>query len=207
MSQNIISLDKKTTYSEQDIIKGIIEDNDMLIRFLYKKFYPGIKTMVRSFHNLRFDPDDIFQEGLTRAIINIKNGKFQGRSSFYTYLNSICHHICLQELKSVQGNYPVMENIPDDSGINDNDQDAIVLLLKMKEKMDQSCREIIDVRFGLGLEHVLDDEQLGHHQNLKFEEIGKILGIEPDNARQRFKRCMEKLRQTLFSNPAWSDNI
>lgn len=179
----------------------------MLIRYLYKMFFPGIKTMVRSFHNLRFDPDEIFQEGLTRAIINIKNGKFQGRSSFYTYLNSICHHICLQELKSIRGNYPVMENIPDDSGIQEDGQDAISLLLKMKEKMDQGCREIIDVRFGLELENVLDEDQLGHNRNLKFEEVGKILGIEPDNARQRFKRCMEKLREMLFKSPAWVEII
>lgn len=206
MSQNIIPLYKKMTLSDQEIITGIIEDNDMVIRYLYKKFFPGIKMMVRSLRNLRLDPDDIFQEGLTRAIMNIKEGKFQGKSAFYTYLNAICHHVCLQELKRGQNDYPVIENIPDDDSYDDTGQDAIVLLVRMKERMDASCREIIDVRFGIGQENPVEGDLLGHHHNLKFDEIGRILGIAPDNARQRFKRCMERLREMLFSDPAWADS-
>jgi len=192
-------------FSEQEIIKGIIEDDDMVIRYLYKKYYTGIRRLVYSFRNLRLDPDDIFQDGLTRAVLNVKNGKFHGKSAFYTYLNSICHHICIQELKSDHGDYPVFDDVPDDDNIQETSQDAVFLLGKIKEKMDPACRQIIDTRFGIGLDHILDEVQLGHHQNLKFEEIGKILGIEPDNARQRFKRCMEKLREMLISNPAWND--
>lgn len=205
MSQNIISQNKRMNFNEQEIIKGIIEDDIMVIRYLYRKLYPGIKRLVHSFRNLKLNPDDVFQEGLFKAIENVKGGKFNGKSTFGTYLNSICYRICLKELKIVHGNYPVNEDIQDDDYNQETSQDAIFFLLKIKEKMDSACRQIIDVRFGIGLELIPDEEQLGHHQNLKFEEIGKILGIEPDNARQRFKRCMEKLREMLFNNPAWND--
>lgn len=207
MSQNPYFLNKKINISDQDILKGIIEDNDMVIRYIYKQFFPGIKALVRSFRHLHLDADDVFQEGLTRAIINIKAGKFRGKSTFYTYLNSICYHVCLKDLKSSQSEYPLMDNIPDHELLAHDEQDIFHLLLDLKGKMDPSCCQIIDVRFGLGQEKDPDQVQLGHHHNLKFEEIGKILGIEPDNARQRFKRCMEKLREMLFSHPDWAENI
>jgi DNA-directed RNA polymerase sigma subunit (sigma70/sigma32) len=73
--------------------------------------------------------------------------------------------------------------------------------------MDPICREIIDIRFGLDQHSHLENAQLGHHMNHKFEDIGKRLGIEPDNARQRFKRCMEKLRSMLFENPVALANL
>lgn len=207
MSQNTLSFYKRMTLSDEQIIKGIVEDNDMIIRYIYKKYFPGIRTMVRSFHNLVLNSDDIFQEGLTRAIMNVKAGKFQGKSTFYTYLNSICHYVCLQELKQSKTINPIVENIASDPESDDESQDKIILLIKIKENMDPVCQQIIDTRFGIGLESRLGDEKLGHHHNLKFDEIGKILGIDPANARQRFKRCMEKLRELLDNNVAWHETI
>ena len=43
--------------------------------------------------------EDIYQDGFTIAVVNIRNGKFRGESSFSTYLNSICRNICLKKLK------------------------------------------------------------------------------------------------------------
>jgi DNA-directed RNA polymerase specialized sigma subunit len=115
--------------------------------------------------------------------------------------------VCLQELKFNQGNYPVLDNIADNHGLQETEHESVILLMKVKEKMDILCRQIIDIRFGIDQKISPDEANLGHHHNLKFEEIGKILGIEPDNARQRFKRCMEKLREMLFNNPVWIENL
>jgi RNA polymerase sigma factor (sigma-70 family) len=205
MSQNIISIYKRMSFTEQEIVQGILNDDDMVIRYLYRQLFPGIRTMVRSMHNVRLDAEDIFQEGLTRAVLNVKKGSFQGSSSFSTYLNSICRHVCLQELKANHSGYSFAEQVPDVADETDQEQDSIFLMLKLKERLDPLCRQIIDVRFGIGMSRQYEGEQLGHHHNLKFDEIGKVLGIEADNARQRFKRCLEKLRAMITGTPGWED--
>ena len=62
--------------------------------------------------------------------------------------------------------------------------------------MDESCRKIIDLRFGI-------DQQQEENRNkyMKFDEIARILEIKVDNARQRFKRCLEKLRKEIKCDP------
>jgi hypothetical protein len=34
-----------------------------------------------------------------------------------------------------------------------------------------------------------------------------MLGIEADNARQRFRRCIEKLREAVFSDTVWKNLV
>jgi dephospho-CoA kinase len=40
-----------------------------------------------------------------------------------------------------------------------------------------------------------------------FEEIAEKLGLTPANARQRFKRCLDKLREIVFNNPGYEELI
>jgi len=141
--------------------------------------------MVFTFRNTTLDPDDIFQEGLTRAILNIREGRFRGESSFLTYLNGICRNICLKEL-SHQQHDPIgtRDFSIENEGI---DFEALEKLLQIRAQMEDKCRTIIDLRFGLG-----ENES---PKGASFDEIAANLDLTTENARQRFKRCMDKLRE------------
>jgi len=89
LSQSFVFGYNKIKFTEIEILEGITSNNDHMIRYIYKNFFPGIKSMVHSFHALFLDAEDVFQEGLTRAVINVREQKFNGTSSFYTYLTSI----------------------------------------------------------------------------------------------------------------------
>ena len=146
--------------------------------------------MVYTFRNTTLDPDDIFQEGLTRAIINIREGRFRGESSFLTYLNSICRNICLKELSRKQSGLIGARDIIVENNLADFE--ALDQLFKIRNQLDEKCRTIIDLRFGLETE--------GTGKSKAFEEIAAELGLSPDNARQRFKRCLDKLREFVRGN-------
>ncbi len=176
--------------SDEYIIEGITSHNDKILGKIYKEYHQKIKKMVYSFHNTALDPDEIFQEGLTRAVINIREGKFRGESSFSTYLNSICRHICLKEMarhKSVP--------ISGYEQFNENDAidfDAIAKLLQVRNRLENKCRTIIDMRFGFG--------ETNKEKGSSFEAIASNLDITVENARQRFKRCLDKLREYILGN-------
>ena len=180
-----------TNKSDESIIDGIISHNDKILGQIYNEYHQKIKKMVYAFRNTALDPDEIFQEGLTRAVINIREGKFRGESSFSTYLNSICRNICLKEMarhKSIPitGNETFHEN-------NAIDFESVSQLLHIRNKLENKCRTIIDMRFGFG--------DSNEEKTASVETIASALDITVENARQRFKRCLDKLKEFILGNP------
>lgn len=183
---------------DETLIKGILNDDEKTIRNIYKMYYPKIKSMVFSFRNLSLEPDDVFQEGLVRSIMNIKAGKFKGNSSFYTYLFSICRNVCLKEINRNK-HTPLPDNFERIEDEESLDFDLITQLLKVKNKLEENCSRIIDLRFAGS------NEKNSPNKSHRFESIAEKLGISPDNARQRFKRCLDKLRQLLSKDPVFNE--
>lgn len=181
---------QRANITDESIIMGIINHDEAAIGAVYREYHQKIKKMVYTFRNTTLDPDDIFQEGLTRAIINIREGRFRGESSFMTYLNSICRNICLKELSRKQTDPIGSRDLPVEN--NPINFEALDQLLKIRNQLDEKCWSIIDLRFGL------ESEDTG--KSKAFEEIAAELGLSPDNARQRFKRCLDKLREFVNDN-------
>jgi len=186
----------KADYSDEEITSGILANENAVIRHIYKKYFIKIKQMIFTFKHTTLDPDDIFQEGLTHAVINIREGRFRGESSFYTYLNSICRNICLKELSKIKGrNVEINDNVQEENTV---DFEILDQVLKIRKQLNESCLEIIDLRFDL--KEPEPDEPLKPAACKSFEEIAKILDLTAANARQRFKRCLDKLREFVLNN-------
>jgi RNA polymerase sigma factor (sigma-70 family) len=199
VSQTIRNKYNKIAYSEKDLIERIILNQDWAIREIYKTQYVAIKKMVYTFKNTTLEPEDIFQEGLTRAIMNIRNGKFNRNSTFSTYLNGICRNICLKQLHQKKNTLILEEQTPE-SQEEDLYYEMLSLINRIKKRLNTNCREIIDLRFN-------QDEQPDKSNPRKkltgFEEIAGRLNITSDNARQRYKRCLKQLRKMVFEHPEY----
>ncbi|MBL7906166.1 MAG: sigma-70 family RNA polymerase sigma factor [Bacteroidales bacterium] len=176
-----------------------------MFRYIYKSYFPGIRSMVLGFRSLVLDAEDIFQDGLIDASNNLREGKFKGDSSFNTYLTSICRNKCRKQLERAArfGNNISTIDVADEPEADI--EDLIARLTLLKERMDEKCKKIIDLRFGLdkyNSELKINSENCS---NIRFEEIASKLNIEADTARQRFKRCLEKLKETVLADSSWSD--
>jgi len=197
LSHSIFSKNNTTEYTDEAILEGIINNSNATFGFIYKSYFPKIKKMVWAFRNTLLQPDDIFQEGLTRATINVRNGKFRGESSFYTYLNSTCRNICLKELSKHRST----ELQIDKEEINDDvNYELLGALVNLMNRLDEKCRTIIDLRFNISAQ----DNSTNPEENSKstpFEIVAEKTGLSPDNTRQRFKRCIDKLREMVMGNP------
>ncbi len=176
---------QKANSNQINMIEGILNDDPKTIANIYKDNFGRIKSMVNNFHNINIDAEDVFQDGLTRAIINIRKGVFKGDSAFSTYLYSICRNICLKEYNKGKGVFKTTV-IDTAQEIEEDNFDSIQIMLKLKNKLKPECKQIIDLRFGIGLSEANQAE-------LRFDAIAKKMNILPDNARQKFKRCMSKL--------------
>ena len=205
LSHSFVLRYNKIKYTEIEILEGIRTNNDNMIRYIYKNFFPGIKSMVHSFHALFLDAEDVFQEGLMRAVINVREQKFKGTSSFYTYLTSICRNVCLKEIQKSGKTNDVNTNAIAMDATETHDDELIYRMVMLKDKMDEGCKQIIDLRFGIQKDKILLPEESATLENIRFEEIARQLNIETDNARQRFKRCFEKLKIALSNDYLWRE--
>jgi RNA polymerase sigma factor (sigma-70 family) len=201
---------KPSNLTEQQILNGIVKREDKMYRFIYKYYFASVRSIVAGFHNNLLDTDDIFQEGLIAVTLNVEKGRFKGDSSFQTYLVAICRNLCLKKLDrqkklifSDPEHYDVIEEV------YPGNEDQISCMLSIIKKMEDKCREIINLRFGLtDSAHFEPNSGLNvaptfiptNNSTVRFEVISDILGIEPDNARQRFKRCLSKLRALMVND-------
>ena len=185
-------------HTEAELIIGIIKNDSKTIRNIYASEFGRIKSMVLGFKNLQLDAEDIFQEGLTRAVINIRKGEFKGESAFSTYLYGICRNLCLKEYNRNKPYLtPTFRGNGDDEAEPDH-FDLLHLVLHVKQRLSEECRTLFNLRFGL-------QEGYAAENGMRFEEIARKLGINAAGARQKFIRCLDKLKMQLKEHPLFHE--
>lgn len=176
------------------LIAEIQLNNQKTIANVYNLNKDKVRKLVWSFKNLSLDADDIYQEGFSFAIFNIQEGKFRSESNFSTYLMAICRNLCLKQLSKNQ----TMELTEHHDVIEEtHEYDLLNELIKYKLELGDKCREILDLRFAMG-------NSVSHaapNKCLSFEDIATELNITQVSARQRFKRCLDKLKEFVLASP------
>jgi len=174
---------------EKNLVDGLRNGDPHIISYIYKRNMPVIRNMSNQFPNMTIEAEDVMQEGITRALMNVRAGKFNKQSSIHTYLYGICKNICLKETERIKRNEELENQLINETN-DENYFDLLKTVLKVKNRMEDKCLEIINMRFNL------DKNETGIEGNQKllpFDQIAKNLSIEADNARQRFSRCLKKL--------------
>jgi len=179
---------------ESETIESIRLNDQKVIANLYYHNQMKVKKMVWAFKNLSLDPDDIYQEGFSLAVFNVQEGKFRSESSFSTYVVGICRNLCLKQLSKAR-NVELSEN--HDLVDEMHEHDLLTQLLQFKKQLGDKCREVIDLRFTMG--EVINEQT--PNKCLSFDEIAAQLDITAVSARQRFKRCLDSLRELVTESP------
>jgi RNA polymerase sigma factor (sigma-70 family) len=191
---HLFAVEAPIRVDESEIIESIRLNDQKVIATLYYQNQMKVKKMVWAFKNLILDPDDIYQEGFSFAVFNVQEGKFRSESSFSTYLVSICRNLCLKQLSKsatveLSEKYDPIEEV--------QEYDLLNQLIQFKQQLGDKCREVIDLRFTMG--EVINEET--PNKCLSFDEIAEQLDITTVSARQRFKRCLDKLRELVMESP------
>ena len=141
---------------------------------------------------LSISMEDVFQEALVVFDRNIRENKFEAKSSLTTYLISIMKWMVLghqRKAKDVIEFKPdlvsdIMES-PEFEMISNEKKSALDEIL---EKIDSRCREL-----------------LTHYKlDYSMKEIASIMGFSsPEMAKKQAYRCREKLRNVMKSNPKY----
>lgn len=138
--------------------------------------------------------DDIVQECRLGVHQSLSKGAFEGRAALRSYVFSIAAKICLTWIRNKcrKPSMVPLDKVPDPPDAADDpltalirveDEDAVARLINaIYREATPGCRELW---------------RMVYHENLKYEDIAAMLGVETGTVKSRVSRCKDKARKAF----------
>lgn len=183
-------------FTDQTLIKAIRaggRPGDQAISYLLEHELGKVKHLVLRRNGSEADAEDVFMEGLTALIMNIRKEKFRGESAVSTYLFAICKGIWHKRFRKsvregeVKDQLVVAEEDHHTPEISLMDSEQKQLLLDLFARLREKCSEVL-LQWANGFSMQEIAEQLGYGN-------GQVV-------MNKKNKCLKQLHQLMESNPA-----
>ncbi len=191
MSDRIPNIDQ-----DQNLVERSQDGDTRAFDELVRKYTPKLYGLVYNMTGNREDTADLLQDIFAKAYRSLK--RFQGKSTFYTWIYSISVNMTLNFLKK-RGRYTKLSMDDVDSGIQ-NDPDFIKLTSGDSPLRDVNIHEL-QKRLNESMMKLSEDHRtvvtLYDVQGLQHSEISKILGVSEGTVRSRLFYAHRQLQTYL----------
>ncbi len=178
----------KQAFTDEDILAAVAQGGKALntvMTFLYHR--SGSKEQVVSFVQKhggnRQDGEDVFHEGLRHLIMNLRNGKVDGKCTLLSFSHVICKNVWFNHF-----NRGIHFNTIKDKMNSGDKEMASPEHLYISREGAETMRELL-LEIGEGCKKVLGLWSL----NYSFKEIAAMLGKSESAARKQKHDCLKKL--------------
>jgi len=83
-------------YSNEWLVKGLVEGKQSCIDFIYREYFPMVRSIVYTGNGNYEDAEDIFHDGLIVVYNRLVNKGLSLNSSLKTYLFSVCKNLWMR---------------------------------------------------------------------------------------------------------------
>ncbi len=174
-------------YSDEQILKGILRHDNLILQYIYKQYYYNINYFIRKNHGSEDDASDIFQEAIIIIYRKIKeNDLVFEKSSFKGYLFSVCRFLWLKQLEKRRiekekliDSLPFQEDLYDDN-LNElaEKNERYGLYQKHFGALSSDCQKLLQLFF----------------EKVSLKDIAKVMGFKSEKyAKKRKFKCKELL--------------
>lgn len=173
------------TISPQAWVIGLLRNDPAVIRGLYAAHYPSVRQYVVQNSGTASDAQDVFQEAVTVLWLQVKEGRFTSNADPDPggFLFRVAKNKWLDVVRSAaHRNMRVVHDeqfIPHPSEDDHADEERIVRLRGVYEKLDDKCRKVLDQFY---------------FERKDLASIAALMGVEEESIRTIKYRCMMKLR-------------
>jgi len=175
------------TYSDEQILKGILRHDNLILQHIYKQYYYSINYFIKKNQGDEDDANDIFQEAIIIIYRKIKeNDLIFEKSSFKGYLFSVCRFLWLKQLEKRRiEKEKLNESLPYHEDLYD---DNLSELAKKNEKyglyqrhfgaLSTDCQKLLQLFF----------------EKVSLKDIATVMGYKSEKyAKKRKFKCKELL--------------
>ena len=140
------------TYTNEALVQAIStggREEEKALSYLIRKEFGKIRTFILLRNGSEMDAEDVFQEGLTALILNVRKEVFKGESAVSTYLFAICKGIWFKRFQKIvreqehRQNLTIVEDDPETPEISLLDAEQRQLLWQLFDQLREKCREVL----------------------------------------------------------------
>ena len=185
---------KEAKLNESEIMQRIIAGERNLFQILIKQSNPLLYRTGRSYGYNHDDTQDLMQDAFLEAYMNLS--KFEGRSSFNTWVVKIFLNKCYQKTLKFKHKYELTDNTIINDDINplytlnsQNDTNKLIMNKELNRIIEESLMR-------LQLEYRLVF-QLREIDGLSVAETAEVLNITEANVKVRLNRAKVMMRKEI----------
>jgi RNA polymerase sigma-70 factor, ECF subfamily len=167
---------------EKDLIEKAKEGNKSALNTLFQLNFKMLFGFVIKMTTNETLAQDITQEALLKAVLNIR--KFNGNSKFSTWLIQISINVYKDYLRKNKNLEPQEDIIPHP----ENAEEKAIMYLQYKEAISELSKMPYKKRTAFILKH---------YYGYSLEEISEIMDCPTGTVKSRISTCAESLRKTL----------
>ncbi|HZH71519.1 MAG TPA: sigma-70 family RNA polymerase sigma factor [Mariniphaga sp.] len=174
-------------YSDEQILKGILRHDNLILQYIYKQFYYKVNMFIKKNSGTEDDANDVFQEAIIVIYRKLKESDLMFEtSSFQGYLFSVCRFLWLKQLESrrieqekINDSLPFQEDVYDDNLVELVEKnERYGLYQKHFRSLSTDCQKLLQLFF----------------EKVPLSEIAKIMGYKGEKyAKKRKYNCKELL--------------
>jgi RNA polymerase sigma factor (sigma-70 family) len=181
----------QTTFSDEDLVRGIMRHEDRVLRYLYTNLYGKVESFVTVNNGSKAEAKDVFQEGVIALYQNLESGRYQLESTtkLTSYLFQICKFKWYSQLRSAHKKRTIgsVDNLQ--PGIYDvsfekdtHEWEEIKYVRDAIDKLGDACKDLL-LAF--------------YFEEKSMKEIAQRLGQQTNSVKNAKYRCMQKLKEIL----------
>ena len=110
----------RTDSNEQDLLRGLAQNDRQSVETIYRQHYNMVQTMIVNNSGSIDDAKDIFQEALIVLYEKAKSGTFELNCQIKTYVFSVCRRLWLKRFYQLQKLAPEVENVEEIVPVEDD---------------------------------------------------------------------------------------
>lgn len=180
-----------TKYTESDIIAGISQRDNEVLKYIYEFYFPVIRQLISRNNGTLDDAAEIFQEAIIVVFDQTRNRPLNLHCSLKTYLYSISRHLWLQHLERSRRNIS-FEDVDQYIAMEETDKydDHHFHRKRIYQKhfltLTERCQKILELFL----------------MNKSFDQIARIMGFSNRHyAIKRKYECTKSLMKRIYDDP------
>jgi RNA polymerase sigma factor (sigma-70 family) len=189
---------KQSELTDTEIIKRILQGEQALFAQLVQRYQQYVFTLVLRFTDSREDAEEISQDVFVKAYRSLAD--FRGESKFSTWLYTVVRTSSITFLRKKKLDTTSLDNERTflqlenrESGFNANTMEQ-----KSRHAMVNAAIRLLSPDDGQIITLFYKGEQ-------SLEEIGRIMGLEPNTVKVRLHRARNRLREKMEKH--FSDEV
>ncbi|MCL3780472.1 sigma-70 family RNA polymerase sigma factor [Prolixibacteraceae bacterium JC049] len=192
---------KMIDYTKEEILNGILKNDNLVLQYVYKKYFYKINFYIRKNSGNDDDAHDIFQEAIIIVYRRLKENRLEiTGASFETYLFAVCKMLWLKQL-DIRKNEKV-DYYEDQGFIEDVDAEDLQEVVEKHERyrlyqkhfknLGKDCQKILQLYF----------------DKVPLKQVAQIMGYKSEMyAKKRKYKCKEYLVKSIKQDLDYKSRI